>query len=53
MTRSFTAAQAAAFALDIQLFGRASPALRDAIAADAEALGLFLGTTCTPRFTSP
>lgn len=37
--------------LDVTLFGRARPALRGAIAREAEALGRFLGTRCEPRFT--
>jgi uncharacterized protein YcaQ len=36
--------------LDVEIFGRATPALRDAIAAEADALGQFLGVRCTPRF---
>ena len=39
--------------LDVRLFRRASPRVRDAIAAHADALGSFLDTRCTPRFTSP
>jgi uncharacterized protein YcaQ len=38
--------------LDVQIFGRATPALRDAIAAEADALSAFLGVRCTPRFAA-
>jgi uncharacterized protein YcaQ len=36
--------------LDVQVFTRATPRLREAVAAEAEALGIFLGARCTPRF---
>lgn len=38
-------------ALDVQLFGRASPALRDAVEREADALSRFLDAPCTARFT--
>ena len=38
--------------LDVQLFKRARPHVREAIAAEADALGIFLGRRCTPRFTT-
>ncbi len=35
--------------LAVELFGRATPAIRRAIERDAEQLSTFLGTTCSPR----
>jgi uncharacterized protein YcaQ len=35
--------------LDVQLFGRATPAIRRAVAREAEALSVFLGTICTAK----
>lgn len=37
--------------LDVQLFGRATPALREGIAREAEAIGRFLGVRCDTRLT--
>jgi len=34
----------------VELFGRATPAIRRAIEREAEQLSTFLGTTCSPRF---
>jgi winged helix DNA-binding protein len=39
-------------ALDVELFRRAAPSLRAAIAAEADAVGAFLGARSTVRFTS-
>jgi uncharacterized protein YcaQ len=36
--------------LDVELFGRATPAVRQAIERDAEAMGRFLGAACSARF---
>lgn len=36
-------------ALDVQLFSRATPALREGLAREAEAMGRFLGTRCLVR----
>jgi uncharacterized protein YcaQ len=36
--------------LDVQLFNAPTPAVRDAIAAESDAMSLFLGVRCVPRF---
>ena len=36
--------------LAVELFGRATPAVRRAIEREADAMSAFLGTTCSPRF---
>jgi hypothetical protein len=47
----FPAAKGKRVTLGVEPFGRATPALRDGVAREAEAIGRFLGVQCDARFS--
>ena len=48
----FSRTSARAVTLDVELFGRVTPAIRQGIEREADAMGRFLGIRCEPRFST-
>jgi hypothetical protein len=49
----FSRASARVVTLDVELFGRVTPAIRQGIEREADTMGRFLGIRCEPRFSPP